>query len=175
MTSPLTRESCWANLRGVNTPSLRRLLAVAAAAALLGGCATSSSDIVSLGGNLYAVTRESNLVINRNADKLKERAQEDAAKFCEMHGKQLQVVDVAVDKPNFRDGFVSVKLTFRALNPSEYSASAPAMGEASGQVVPPGSSEFYRQLTELEDLRKKGIITEDEFQAAKAKILAHLQ
>jgi hypothetical protein len=164
----LTPAARLANLRGVNTPSLRRFFAVAAAAAVLAGCKSSTSDIVPLGGNLYAVTRESTNIINRNDKKLKEQAEDDAARFCEMRGKQLQVVDVTADKPNFRDGFVSVKLTFRAVDAAAV-APAPSMGSA--EVAPPGSSEFYRKLKELEDLRKSGVITEDEFETAKKKIL----
>ncbi|HEY3756508.1 MAG TPA: SHOCT domain-containing protein [Opitutaceae bacterium] len=155
----------------MNTPAFRRLFAAAAVVALLAGCHSTTSKVVSQGDNLFTVTRESTNVLNRNEADMKQLAEDDAAKYCEQRGKQLQIVKVATDKPDFRDGFVSVTVTFRAVDSGQISA--PAMGL--GDVAPPGSSEFYRKLKELEDLRKSGVISEDEFEAAKKKILAQVQ
>lgn len=161
-----------------------RLPALAALAGLLAACHNSTSDVVSLGGNMYAVTRESTIIINRDVDKMKEEAETDAGAFCQLHGKQLQIVDVSEDKPNFRDGFVSVKVTFRALDQSATPAPAPmamapSMGSPEAAPAPspaaPPPSKFYQQLKELEDLRKSGVITQDEFDAAKKKILENIQ
>ena len=35
------------------------------------------------------------------------------------------------------------------------------------------TDDLYAQLTKLDDLRKKGILTDEEFQAEKKKILSH--
>lgn len=170
------------------TPILRRSV-VAAFAALLAGCASySTSHVTPLGGNLYQVTRDAGTILSRNADKMKEAAQADAEKFCEQRGKQLQIVDVDLDKPMVGTGFVSVKVTFRALEPGETPPppppSAPAMPAspayapapmAAAATIPPPSGDLYTALKKLEELRKEGILSQDEFDAEKKKILAETQ
>jgi len=59
--------------------------------------------------------------------------------------------------------------------PSETPAPAVASESAAPAVAAPGSistDELYRELVKLDDLRKRGILTEEEFLAEKKKILA---
>jgi hypothetical protein len=162
----------------VNPSSFRRLLAVVAICGGVAGCTFSTSNVVPAGGNLYTVTREAKTTFNRNIDTLKEQARGDAAKFCAERGRQLQVVDVTAARPFLTTGFISAKVTFRAVDPNEAAAPAaePAPGPAAvgapGAAEVPPSGDLYSQLIKLDDLRKRGILTEEEFQAEKRKVLA---
>ncbi len=49
----------------------------------------------------------------------------------------------------------------------------PAVGPAGGPAPAP-SLEFHRRLVELDDLRRRGILTEQEFEATKAEVLRRL-
>jgi hypothetical protein len=42
------------------------------------------------------------------------------------------------------------------------------------QSTPAGPNDFHKQMTELEDLRQKGILTQEEFDAQKQKLLNKL-
>jgi Short C-terminal domain len=147
-------------------------------AALL-GCATQSA-VVSLGDGTYSVTRKAETAFNRNTDEMTTLAKEDAAHFCAQQGKELKVLDVVVDKPYYATGYVSAKVVFKAINPGEANqVSAPAQGTASRNPPPvelsqkEATDDLYAQLVKLDELRKKGILTDDEFQAEKKKILSH--
>src|SRR5689334_1048781 len=55
---------------------------------------------------------------------------------------------------------------------AEQQASAPAPAEAEPEPSPQDSrSEMLSQLSQLGELRQQGVLTEEEFQAEKAKIL----
>jgi len=153
------------------------------------GCATKS-DIVSLGDNTYSVTRKGATAFSRDTDAMAAEAKQDAARFCAAQGKQLKVVDVVVDKPFYTTGYANAKVVFRALAagdpaltdnpvpvpavsnraPSATSyAPAPAPAEISEKQA---ADDLYAALLKLDDLRKKGILTDEEFQSEKKKILS---
>ncbi|MGH7995213.1 MAG: SHOCT domain-containing protein [Opitutaceae bacterium] len=165
----------------MNTPALRRIFAAIAMGGTLAGCSYSTSNVASLGGNLYCATSQAATVLNRSGDKLKEEATQDAEKFCEIRGKQIQIVDVTVHKPLISSGFVTAKVTFRALNPGEAPVAAPAENltaapsEMQAPVAQASVDDPYTQLIKLDDLHKRGIITDKEFKEEKQKILARWQ
>lgn len=138
--------------------------------------------VVSMGDNTYAITREAGTTFSRDTEALKAQAKEDAAKFCATQGKQLQVVDILVHKPLITMGYVQAKIIFKAVdarNPSLTSEPAPvAVGEKPTPVVvseKPATGDLYTELIKLDDLRKRGILTEEEFQAEKKKVLSRSQ
>lgn len=141
------------------------------------GCATQSS-IVSLGDNTYSVTRKATTAFERDTEAMTAKAKEDAAHYCAAQGKQLRVLDVVVDKPYYTTGYVSAKVVFKAVNPGEENlVSEPAAANRGHAAVDvsqkQATDDMYAQLVKLDDLRKKGILTEEEFQAEKKKILSH--
>lgn len=156
----------------MNPHSPRSLLAALAICGGLAGCTatTSSSNIVQTGPNIYTVIREAHTTFERDTEKLKTLAQEDAARFCAEKGRQLKVVDVSVNKPLVTAGFISAKVVFKALDPAE--AAAEAAPAPAPVVAAPISGDLYTQLTKLDELRQKGILTDEEFQAEKKKILS---
>ena len=145
----------------------------------LAGCA-SSKNVVSLGNNTYAVTAEASTGFFRHPERLEARARADAAKFCESQGKVLKILSVTTGQPHFGGGFASSKVTFMALNPGDPALTAAPAPAESGEpaVVAPAAAPvaptdvLYAELIKLNDLRQKGLITDEEYQAQKRKILA---
>jgi hypothetical protein len=128
--------------------------------------------VISLGNNTYSVTVGSNSIFYRKMDTLKAEAMDAAAKFCTNNGKQMKVLSVAEDPSIVLLGFISVKITFKALDASDPDLTAPSPSEAAGKQAP--NDDFYSVLLKLDDLHKKGIITDEEFETTRKKILSHV-
>jgi len=127
--------------------------------------------VVPQGDNTYSITREAGSAFNRDINKLKAEVQADATKFCAEQGKELKVVSLTAEKPFFSTGYCKAKIVFKALNPGEAEATAVATGVTAAAPRPSPTGDLYADLIKLDDLRKKGILTEDEFQSEKKKIL----
>ena len=127
-----------------------------------------------MGNNTFSITRTATNGFNRDVDKLSTEAQDAAAKYCADQGKQLKVVDLTSKKPLFSTGYASAKIVFQALTTDEIAQAqaAATAGTPAGFVRTISTDELVSELTKLDDLRKKGILTDDEFQAEKKKILA---
>jgi hypothetical protein len=131
--------------------------------------------VVPLGNDTYSITRQAKTAFNRNIEKLKADVSDAAAKFCEAQGKQLKVISLTEDLPMFSLGYAKAKIVFKALNPgdpgltSDTASAAPAVAPVE---KPLSTDDLYAALVKLDDLRKKGILTDDEFQAEKKKVLS---
>ena len=131
----------------------------------------AETGVVAMGDNTFTVTKKASTTFNRDTEALKLGAMQEAEKFCEANGKSLKVVTWSVYKPRFISGYANAKLVFKALNPGEPElTSEPAPVPVSG-VVAAASDDYYAELLKLDDLRKKGILTEKEFEAQKKKVL----
>ncbi len=126
-----------------------------------------------MGNNTYSITREGKTAFNRDVDKLKEQVQDDATQYCAAQGKHLKVVSLTGDKPWFSLGYIKAKIVFQALDNAELAAAAaPVAPDAAAAVAMPSpTGDLYSDLLKLDDLRKKGILTDAEFQAEKQKVL----
>ncbi|HUJ45381.1 MAG TPA: hypothetical protein VLW52_17430 [Opitutaceae bacterium] len=133
----------------------------------LAGCA-SNMHVVSTGNNTYTITREAVTTFARNTADLKDQVREDAAKFCAAKGKQLKVVDVTAEKPHRLSGSAKATIVFEAVD-----AEAPSLAgkPAAAPEKPVNVDHLYNDLLKLDDLRKKSIITDEEFQGVKKKVL----
>ena len=156
------------------------LLACGVVTALLGCASTTKvapAEVVPLGNNTYSITRSATNGFTRDTDVLKAQAQEDAAAFCASKGKQLKVISLTQEKPLPTTGFVKAKLVFQALDAGapELTGGAPAVPApfvATAEPPVPSVDVLVTELTKLDDLRKKGILTDDEFAAEKKKVLS---
>jgi hypothetical protein len=139
---------------------------------------------VDQGDGTLAIKVEAKTAFNRDVDSMKVAARVAAASYCDAQQKKLQVVSIDGKKPWFSTGFTSATIIFRALDPNSPEVAAPpSAGPAAYNAPPPAYSapptivqstdDLYAALTKLDDLRKKGILTDDEFQAEKKKILSH--
>jgi hypothetical protein len=148
------------------------------------GRADQNPEIVPLGHDTYALTRWATTGFARNTEKLKTQALEDAAAYCAKLHKELKVVSTTTARPFVPlTGFANAKVVFKALDandpdlhapePAAIAAGVPAVA-APAAVEPPPRSEtdaLYKDLLQLEDLRKRGLLTEEEFQAKRKKLV----
>lgn len=143
--------------------------------------ADPNPEIVPLGHDTYALTRWASNGFTRNTEKLKAQALEDAAAYCAKLHKELKVVSTAANRPAVPlTGFASAKVVFKALDASDPELRAPVPAPAL-VAAPPAVAEnatprtetdvLYKDLTELDDLRKRGLLTEEEFQAKRRKLV----
>lgn len=131
------------------------------------------AKIESIGDNTYAITVQANNKFTRNTEKLKARATDEADAFCAKQGKHLKIISVTEDKSLFLVGpMASATLTFKALDLADPELAKPAPAAGVDPAAAPVTNEaLYADLLRLDDLRKKGILTQDEFQAEKKKLL----
>jgi hypothetical protein len=137
----------------------------------------SISNAVPMGNSTFAITTEAPNAFHHDTDKLKQEATDAAQRYCAERGKVLKVVSLTSKDPIIGMGYAHAKIVFKALASDAPELAAPAMapGQPMPAYVPPGhlsTDQLYEQLTKLDDLRKKGILTDDEFQAEKKKLLS---
>jgi hypothetical protein len=154
-------------------------------------------DVVPMGDNTFSITRQAGSTFTRSSDKLKSQVQQEASDYCAAQGKMIKIVSLSGKVPTFGLGYASAKIVFKALNPGDpelatglvqVAGQVPISGQAPIYVQvptyaaapppPPApkqltTDDLYASLMKLDDLRKKGILTDDEFQAEKKKLLTH--
>lgn len=143
--------------------------------------AASESKLESLGDNTFAITRTATSGFDRNVAKFRQEAEQDAAKYCADHRKVMKVLAVSSDRPHFGGGFASAKLVFKALDAGDPDLTAspkPAPGVSGAQsvaeptgVLPTYAGDLYTEILKLDDLRKRGLLTDKEFEQQKKKLL----
>jgi hypothetical protein len=129
--------------------------------------------VVELGNNTYSVTATANDKFTRNTAKLKDQATVIAEEYCAKQGKHLKIVSVTENKGVYLFGdFASATVTFKALDLSDPELSAQTGGARVQEPTAPLTNEqLYADLLRLDDLHKKGILTDAEFAAEKKKVL----
>lgn len=132
--------------------------------------ASEVSAITPAADDTYKVTVKATHKFTRNTDKLKERALQVAEEFCAKQGRQLKVVHVDESKSMYLMGdFAQVTLTFK---PVAAAAQAPTAAPLAASTPKPlTTDELGTELTKLDELRKKGLLTDAEFDALKQKLL----
>lgn len=143
--------------------------------------ADPNPEIVSLGHDTYALTRWANNGFTRNTEKLQSQALEDAAAYCARLHKELKIVSTTTARPFVPlTGFASAKVVFKALDANDPELHAPVAASAPSAATPvvaenaaprTTTDALYNDLMKLDDLRKRGLLTEEEFQAQKKKLL----
>ncbi len=151
------------------------------------GCA-SNSGVVSMGNNTYMVTRQAATGFSGSGT-LKADALQEASRFCTDHGKQLKVVAITEAKPPYiLANFPKAEVVFKALDAGDPELKSESAIDPSGVQIKVGerpptqpaidinqkqvtAGDLYTELTQLDELHKKGILTDAEFEAEKKKIL----
>ncbi|HKB89659.1 MAG TPA: SHOCT domain-containing protein [Opitutaceae bacterium] len=147
------------------------------------GC--QSSGIVQLSGDTYMVSKSSAAGAFANMSNLKASVIREANEFAASKGKLAVARGFEWQRP--AQGFPSVDYQFILVDKDDPRAKditlAPRANvviekneKISADINPKNTTEkqpdLYAELTRLDDLKKKGIITEVEFQTLKQKLLA---
>ena len=148
--------------------------------AVLAGCAKPGT-VVQLSPDTYVVSRTDKGGVFGSVSAMKVDALREASEFAAGRGKVAIPLHMR-EMPAAPGGFASVEYQFRVLDKSDPEARrvslVPSSGAAPERLEKPESGgidvrvNVYHELIKLDELRRRGILTEAEFEAQKAKILA---
>jgi hypothetical protein len=166
--------------------SFFRVSALLFLAASMVGCATNQG-IVKLGSDSYTLYKEDHAGIFGNATSLRNEVIGEANTFAENQGKIALPIAAKTHHTTGRPAdWETFEYQFRLIDKSDHTTMRTHLipgsdvvvddtGKVAGAVEtntqPEKSSDVYGELTKLDELRKKGIISEAEFEAQKKKIL----
>jgi hypothetical protein len=142
---------------------------------LLGGCA-SNSGVVPIGKDTFMVSRQAATGFSGSGT-LKAEAFQEADRYCRSNGKLLQVVSTYEAKPPYiLANFPKAEIQFMCLDPKDAELNRPKLRKEADSVVEikegnENTDDIYAELIKLDDLREKGILTEEEFVEQKKKVL----
>jgi hypothetical protein len=165
----------------VTSRTLFKFFSASLLAVGLAGYASAHDDVgpaIQKGQSTYSITATASSAFMTDTDKLKDEANAAAVKYCADHGKVLKVVSITSKSPHFSLGYCTGTVVFMALDPGDPALMPPPPPAPAGEAYAPAprsltTDELVAELTKLDDLRKKGILTDDEFQAEKKKVLSH--
>lgn len=153
----------------------------------LSGCAINSG-IVPMGKDTYMVSRQAATGFSGSGAQ-KAKCFQEASQFCEKQGKKLQVVSTSEAKPPYIfANFPKAEVQFMCLDANDPQLQRTRLEKSPDVVIKRDdtvkadvdvrtkeesnkSPDLYTELTKLEDLRKKKILTEEEFQIQKKLLL----
>lgn len=165
---------------------MRKAISACLLSAALAGCANPS--VVQIGQDTYVLAKEDHAGIFGNMAKLKAEVIQEANNFAAQRGKiavPVSVREKAVgSKPaewaHFEYQFKLVDQSAtsgatlnvdRRTMPDRDSATESLHNVSVNVTSTPANDDAYNQLLKLDELRKKNIITDKEFEVEKAKIL----
>jgi hypothetical protein len=163
--------------------SYRSAVALSVVVALV-GCASPAPSMIAPG--VYMISRTSAAgSVMVNMAQLKADTIDAANKFAESRGKIAIAVSMRDERPI--PGFPLVEYQFRLADPGTVGDSTVVLKKAPDTVIQRNDNvtiksdqstprepqkDLYSELLKLEDLKKRGLLTEDEFQVQKQKLLA---
>ena len=160
---------------------MRKLLL--SATIIIGGCA-SNSGVVPIGKDTFMVSRQAATGFSGSGI-LKAEAFQEATRHCEQSGKFLQVINTfEASPPYILANFPKAEIQFMCLTSADRELGRPKLvvpaetaleikDIRTSPIQSTKSKDIYAELLKLDDLRKKGILTEAEFDAEKKKLLAN--
>ena len=160
------------------------VLTFAAVAAAFAGCA--NPGIVKMSPDTYMLTRTDKGGIFGNASAMKADVIREATTFAEQQGKVA--IPLSTKETPMRPGqFASFEYQFRVVDPHDPEARRTSLTPRADVVIEkiekvdanlktkdetPKAKDVYAELVKLDELRKRGILTEAEFEEQKRKLLA---
>jgi len=151
---------------------------VLAALFLLGGCV--SSDVISTGPDTYMVTASG---AGFGTAGVREKVYKKANEYCSERGLVMVPVSFNARPGELGRSAPNADLVFRALKPGDPAIGRPNLSEADQKIDVSQNvrvttrdetrkdKDLYAELVKLDDLRKRGILSDKEFEAEKTKLL----
>ncbi|WP_408596500.1 SHOCT domain-containing protein [Limnohabitans sp.] len=162
---------------------IRNLALITFSLSVLIGCAAPDAVMISPG--VYMISRTSAAgSVFANMAQLKADTIDAANQFAQSKGKEAIAVSIRDERPI--PGFPLVEYQFRLAEPGSVRDSSVIMKKDADitirrdenisikteQAAPKGASQdLYAELVKLEDLKKRGLLSEEEFQEQKRKLL----
>ena len=147
---------------------LRQIALLAAGA--LAGCSTPTQSIVQVAPDTYVVTvKNRTSIFASEAPNLRAQAVGEAMDFAESKGKVAVPATLSGDTVSAIGDWSKVEYRFTLVDKDDPRARQTSI--ASGRNSAVEKDDVYAELTKLDDLRKKGVLTEAEFQSEKQKLL----
>jgi hypothetical protein len=149
---------------------------------LLAGCA-SNSGVMPIGKETFMISRQAATGFSGSGT-LKAEAFAEANRYCTSLGKSVQVINTHEASPPYILGnFPKAEIQFMCLEANDAELVRPKLRKDADTVIQvkndirvkdevAKSKDIYAELLKLDDLRKKGIISEQEFIAQKQKLLS---
>tara|TARA_B110000967_G_scaffold200584_1_gene236611 strand:+ start:599 stop:1093 length:495 start_codon:yes stop_codon:yes gene_type:complete len=144
------------------------------------GCATS--EIIPMGTNSYMISQTSAGGVFKSMSSLKSGVIKRANAFAESKGK-IAIPIASKESPAYPGHMPNFEYQFRLVSKDDPRATGGALvpradvvienkTELRGEKIAPEKKDIYTQLIKLDDLRKKKIITAEEFLQQKEKLLS---
>jgi hypothetical protein len=147
----------------------------------------AANDIVQISPHTYMISREDHGGIFGNAAKMKAKVIKDANKFAESQGK-IAVCISSKEKPmgNYPGAWATFEYQFRVVDKNDPEAQRTSLVPRPDVVIDKTEKisadihskdmtekqpDLYTELVKLDDLRKKGLLNDAEFEAQKQKLL----
>ena len=147
-------------------------------AIFLAGCA-SNSGVIPIGQDTFMVSRQAATGFSGSGT-LKAEAFQEANQYCAKLGKSLQVISThEASPPYILANFPKAEIQFMCLDAKDAELNRPKLKKEADTVIElkqdirvQDSGDMYTELKKLKDLLDTGIITQEEFDARKKKILS---
>lgn len=138
--------------------------------------AQTVSKIEPLGDDTYTLTVGATNKFTRNTEKLKAAGIEAATTFCAREGRVFKLVSATEKKSMYLVGdMAATTITFKALTSGDPELAATSPVTAMQRVSVTATDALYSDLLKLDELRKKGLLTDAEFEVEKKKVLSRSQ
>jgi Short C-terminal domain len=145
----------------------RFLAAIAGFAAIVAAGCASTQGVVSAGPGVYLISKTHKGFSGASGPVLA-AALEEANQYCLARGKVMKVVKTSQkDMVPFKSD-ASAEVYFKALDPNDPELKS---GDAQKPAADLKLEDKYATLTRLNELREKGALTKEEFEAEKKKVL----
>ena len=159
----------------IASASLRLALATLSCVLTL-GCL--SAKVVPMSGDTYLVSKRNPQLGFGPPEGAKREVFEVANEFCNSKGMEVEVINLELENSGFAKP-ASASLQFRCVPKgtaktgviSDKKSSETQTEKIKEAPLQPPQRDIYTEIIKLDDLRKKGLITDAEFEAQKKKLL----
>jgi len=149
---------------------------------LITGCGTTG--VVKISPDTYIISKSSKAGAFASMAKLRATVIREANSFAEKQGKVAIPISLESDRPDV--GFPTVDYQFRVVGKDDPEAQRTSLKPRADMVIEKSEdvkvdvkldntsaigNDLYTELSKLDDLRKRGIITDEEFNTQKQKLL----
>ena len=179
------------NAYSTMSAALRKLSCISSLTALalvISSCGTlPNPEVIPAGRDTYIVSAGGGLGWTTASEPVRKKVYKAANDYCAQRGLVMTPIHVEELAGVPGQHMAGVKLTFRAVPPGDVEDQRPNMRRdpdyilevrkdeairADQRVTVDSSGDLYTELKKLDDLKKDGIITDEEFQTQKKRLLS---